>query len=122
MPKGAKVLEQPEVVLTSTVADGVDQDGHTYAQAAVMIPPDGSTSLTWKYRVPHAAVVQGDRMTFRDDVVPQSMLRPPTLDLTVRAPKGWTAATAPGWTATSNGVTTQVPMDKTQVLQVLLSR
>ena len=50
MPPGAKVLEQPEVLLSTTVADGVDQAGRTYAQAAIMLPPDGSAELTWKYR------------------------------------------------------------------------
>ena len=105
MPPGAKVLEQPEVLLSTTVSDGVDQAGRTYAQAAIMLPPDGSAELTWKYRVQNAAVVRGDRMYFRDYVVPQSMLRAPTLDLTVIAPEGWTADPAAGWTPTPKGVT-----------------
>jgi hypothetical protein len=70
MPPGAKVLEQPTVLLTSTAVAGKDQDGRTYAQAAVMLPPDGSAELNWTYRVPHAAVVRRDRMYFRDYVVP----------------------------------------------------
>ena len=122
MPPGAKVLEQPEVVLSTTVADGVDQAGRTYAQAAIMLPPDGAAELTWKYRVKNAAVVRGDTMYFRDYVVPQSMLRTPTLDLTVIPPKGWTADPAAGWSPTANGVTASVPMDHTQVLKVLLRR
>ncbi len=103
MPPGAKVLEQPEVLLSTTVADGVDQAGRTYAQAAIMLPPDGSAELTWKYRVKNAAVVRGDRMYFRDYVVPQSMLRAPTLDLTVIAPDGWTADPAARLDADAQG-------------------
>ena len=122
MPPGARVVKQPVVTLTSTVGSGVDQDGRTYAKAAVVLPPDGNASLTWTYVVPHAAFVHGDRMSFLDYVAPQSMLRTPTLDLFVVAPKGWTVAAAPGWKASTDGTSTSVPIDHLQVLKVRLHR
>ncbi|HEY4314529.1 MAG TPA: DUF4012 domain-containing protein [Actinomycetes bacterium] len=122
MPKGSRVVNQPVVTMVGTVGSGVDQDGRTYAKAAVMLPPDGRASLTWSYVVPHAAVVRGDRMYFRDYVAPQSMLRTPTLDLQVVAPQGWTAAAAPGWTASDKGASASLPIDHLQVLKLLLQR
>ena len=38
------------------------------------------------------------------------------------APKGWTIGPAEGFTAAGAGVTTTVPMDRTQVLKVQLTR
>ena len=122
MPPGSKVLETPTVLLTSTAVTGKDQDGRTYSQAAIMLPPDGSEELTWTFRVPHAAVVRGNEMYFRDYVVPQSMLNTPALRLNVVAPKGWTADTGTGWQATAKGVRTEVGMDHLQVLKVLLRK
>jgi hypothetical protein len=122
MPPGAKVTKAPTVLLAGTVGSGRDQDGRTYAKAAVTLPPDGAVDVSWTYVVKHAAVRKGDRMYFRDYVVPQSMLRVPTLDLTVVAPDGWQAQPAQGWTANARGVGTSVPMDHLQVLKVLLTR
>ncbi|MEO7979430.1 MAG: DUF4012 domain-containing protein [Sporichthyaceae bacterium] len=122
MPQGAKVTKQPVVALAATVASGQDQDGHTYAKAAVSLPPDGSADVSWSYLVKNAAVVKGDRMYFRDYVAPQAMLNSPTLDLTVAAPKGWVAQPAKGWTSDGDTVATSVPMDHLQVLKVLLTK
>jgi hypothetical protein len=121
MPEGAKVIREPVVTLAGSVANGKDQDGHTFAKATVVMPPDSSTKVTWTYVVKHAAVVKGDRMYFRDYVAPQSMLRVPTLDLSVVAPKGWTAVSK-GWQATKKGASTSVPMDHLQVLKLLLRK
>lgn len=121
MPKGARVIREPTVKLEPTVATGVDQDGHTFAKAAVVMPPDSATEVTWRYLVDRAAVVKGNRMYFRDYVAPQSMLRMPTLNLTVLAPPGWTAS-GKGWSATSRGATVSVPMDRLQVLKLLLRK
>ena len=122
MPPGAKVLEQPEVLLSSTVSDGVDQAGRTYAQAAVMLPPDGSAELTWKYRVKHAAVV-----TRRPDVLPR--LRRAAVDAAGadagphrHRAGGVDGDPAAGWTADAQWRRDPVPMDHTQVLKVLLRR
>ena len=121
MPPHAKVTRQPAVTLPGTLATGVDQDGHTYAKAAVVLPPDSSAEVSWTYVVKHAAVVKGDRMYFRDYVAPQAMLRVPTLDLAVVAPKGWKAS-GTGWQATAKGARTSVPMDHLQVLKLLLRK
>ena len=83
---------------------------------------DGTVDISWTYVVEHAAVRKGDRMYFRDYVVPQAMLKTPTLDLTVVAPDGWRAQPGHGWTGTRNGVATSVPMDHLQVLKVLLTK
>ncbi len=122
MPKGAKITKQPVVAMPLTVGTGRDQRGHTYAKAAVTLPPDGSADVSWTYTVRHAAVRKGDRMYFRDYVVPQAMLRTPTLDLTVLVPDGWRAHAGTGWNATERGVGTSVPMDHLQVLKVLLTK
>jgi hypothetical protein len=128
MPKGAKITEQPSVILTGTVGSGVDQNGHAYAKAAVVLPPDGEATVSWEYVVPHAGVVKGDRMYFRDYVAPQPMLHSPTLDLTVVAPKGWSAtpaggsATSEGWKHTPLGAKITVPMNQLQVLKLLLRK
>jgi hypothetical protein len=122
MPPGARVTRQPVVELAGTVADGVDQDGHTYAKAAIVLPPGATGSMTWEYVVPHAAVVKGSRMYLRDYVAPQPVLNTPTLELRVVAPPGWTAPTGAGWQATDDGVRTTVPMDHLQVLKLTLRR
>jgi uncharacterized protein DUF4012 len=121
MPKGAKVTQEADGDLP-VAKTGVDQNGHTYSQAALVLPPDGSGSVTWKYVVPHAAVVKGDRMYFRDYVAPQAMLQTPSLELKVIAPAGWTAGTAAGWTPTAKGTKATVPMDHLQVLKVTLQK
>lgn len=121
MPPGAKVTRQPVVAISTSVVTGVDQNGHTFAKAAVVMPPDSSTEVTWTYVVKHAAVVKGDRMYFRDYVAPQAMLRVPTLDLSVIAPKGWQPS-GKGWTATAKGARVSVPMDHLQVLKLLLTK
>ena len=46
------MVRQPTVQLAGTVDHGVDQDGRSYAKAAVVIPPRSSTSVTWVYDVP----------------------------------------------------------------------
>jgi len=122
MPKGAKVTKQPVVAMPLTVSTGRDQNGHTYAKAAVTLPPDGSADLSWTYVVKNAAVRKGDRMYFRDYVVPQAMLKTPTLDLRVVPPEGWQAHAGRGWTTTERAVGTSVPMDHLQVLKVLLTQ
>jgi hypothetical protein len=122
MPPGAKVTKQPTVELTKTVTDGVDQDGHTYAKAAIVLPPGATGSLTWEYVVPHAAELKGSRMYLRDYVAPQAVLNIPTLELQVVAPDGWTAPVGGGWLATERGVRTTVPMDRLKVLKLTLRR
>jgi hypothetical protein len=122
MAKGAKVTEEPAVEFAGTVDKGTNSDKLTFAQAATMLPPDGSDQLTWEFVVPHAAVRKGDVMHFRNYVAPQPMLNFGTLQLSVIAPKGWTAKPAEGWKASRKATRTEVVMDSVQVLKLRLER
>jgi hypothetical protein len=123
MPVGAKVTKAATGDDLPLARTGVDQVGHVYSQAVTMLPPDTSSSVSWTYVVPHAAIVQGNRMSFLDYVVPQSMLQVPQLELTVVPPSGWTATgKGSAWTAAPRGVTASVGMDHVQVLKVRLHR
>jgi hypothetical protein len=122
MPAGSKVLDEPVVDLVGTVDQGTDQDGRTYAKAAVVTPPDGSATVTWKYVVPKAATKHGDAWRLLNYVAPQSMLKPPTLELTVLTPKGWVAEPAKGWAVEGAKASISVPMDQVRVLKVQVSR
>ena len=86
-----------------------------------MTPPDGEATVTWKYVVPKAATKHGDAWRLLDYVAPQSMLKPPQLELTVVAPDGWKAEPAKGWTVKGDTATIAVPMDKIRVLKVQVS-
>jgi len=121
MPRNARLVSEPEVALRATVGSGEDQDGRTYAKAAVVTPPDGSATVTWRYVVPKAATKHGDAWRLLNYVAPQSMLKPPTLELTVLAPKGWAAEPAKGWTVEGDRATIKVLMDRVQVLKVQVS-
>jgi len=90
MPPGSRVTSEPTVDLISTVKQGKDQEGRTFAQAAVVAPPGGSVQVSWSYEVPRAAARVADAWRFRDVIVPQNTVRPFTLGTTVLAPKGWT--------------------------------
>jgi hypothetical protein len=122
MAKGTKVTDEPEVELVGTVGKGVNADGLQFAKAATVLPPDGSDRLTWEFVVPHAAVRKGDVMYFRNYVAPQPMLNFGTLQLSVIAPKGWTAKPAEGWKAAKKATRTEVVMDSVQVLKLRLER
>jgi hypothetical protein len=122
MAKGSKVTDEPEVEFVGTVGKGVNADGLRFAKAATVLPPDGSDQLTWEFVVPRAAVRKGDVMYFRNYVAPQPMLNFGTLQLSVIAPKGWTAKPAEGWKAAKKATRTEVVMDSVQVLKLRLER
>ncbi|HET9946118.1 MAG TPA: DUF4012 domain-containing protein, partial [Actinomycetes bacterium] len=90
MPPGAKVTQQPDVELASTVDKGVDQAGRTFANAAVVTPPGESAQLTWEYKVPKAAVPKDGGLRFIDHVLTQNTVNGFLLRTTVIAPEGWT--------------------------------
>jgi hypothetical protein len=90
LPPGAKVTRQPDVELAATVNKGVDQAGRTFANAAVVTPPDESAQLTWEYKVPRAAVPRDGGLRFVDHVVTQNTVNGFLLRTTVIAPDGWT--------------------------------
>ncbi|MGH8894569.1 MAG: DUF4012 domain-containing protein [Actinomycetes bacterium] len=121
MPDKARLVSEPEVALSSTVGSGRDQNGRTFAKAAVAIPPDSKAELTWRYVLPKAATKHGDAWRLLDYVSPQAMLRVPTYDLTVVAPRGWKAEPAKGWKVDGGRATTSVPMDRSHVLKMQVS-
>lgn len=122
MPDGAKVLKEPDVLMAGTVANGVDQDGRTYAKAAVMLPPRGSATLTWTYVVPKAAVRRGDALVLRNVIAPQPMLNEPQLQITVVPPRGWTAQPPVNWKKSDEGVTFSRSMDRVRAWVVRMTR
>jgi hypothetical protein len=127
MPAGAKITSHPSPVsdksgLTVTpMKPGVDQDGRTYGQARILLPPKASVSLTWTYVVRNAASQEGGGLRLLDYVAPQSMLNPPTLELTVIPPKGWSTLLPQGWNPSLSGVATTTTMDQSQALTVQMA-
>jgi hypothetical protein len=124
MPDKARVTKEPDVELAGTLKQGVDQDGRTFANAAVVLPPDGSARVTWEYVVPRAATKHGDAWRLLDYVTPQGILNPPTFELTVVPPDGWKAkAVRPGqgWKVEGDRGSISVPMDRVRVLKLEVS-
>ena len=121
MPRGSRLLSEPVVTLRDTAGSGEDQDGRTYAKAAVVTPPKSRTKLTWKYVVPNASTKHGEAWRLLDYVSPQAMLKVPTYNLTVIAPKGWKAESAKGWKVEGARATISVPMDRPYVLKMQVS-
>jgi hypothetical protein len=127
MPAGAKITQEPTPVATaaglavSLISHGVDQDGRTYAQARVVLPPQGTVALTWTYVVRNAASQEGGGLRLLDYVAPQSMLIPPTFELTVIPPTGWTTLLPQGWNPSLSGVVTTTTMDQSQALTVQMA-
>jgi hypothetical protein len=89
MPPGARITRQPQVELAGTVKKGVDQAGRTFAQAAVVTSPGGTSTLTWEYELPHATERVGGSLRMIDRVVPQNTVGDFLLQSTVTAPDGW---------------------------------
>lgn len=116
MPRGARVLEDPVVEMPETVDRGRDQVGRTYAQAAVMLEPQGSAALTWTYVVPRAAVREGNTWVLVNAIAPQAMLNPATLDLSVQGPEGYRPLAKKGWKRADGTARITTPMDATTVL------
>jgi hypothetical protein len=90
MPPGARITDEPEVELEVTQKKGVDQAGRTFAQAAVVTSPGGSSTLSWEYVVPRAAYRTGASLRYVDSVVTQNTVKGFLLRTTVLAPEGWT--------------------------------
>jgi len=124
MPPGARITKTPSPVTGGKgltvypMGTGVDQDGRTYGQARVLLPPEASVQLSWTYVVKNAASREGGGLRFIDYVAPQSMLNPPVIELTVIPPKGWTTLLPEGWHPSLSGVVTTSTMDSSQALTV----
>jgi len=128
MPAGARVVSAPassspgDAVTVVDMGDGVDQDGRTYAQARVLMPPGGTATVSWTYVVDGAAVATNGGLSLTDVIAPQGNLEPATVNLTVLAPEGWTLTAPAGWAATpEGGVAVSVPADSVRSYQVQAS-
>lgn len=122
LPPGASVTRSPTFALADTGSEGVDQDGRTFVQGIIEIPPNEVAELTWVYDVPRAAVRDGAGLRLLVHVETQSILVDPLFELTVVAPVGWTAQPGPGgWQAIKSGAAIAVPMDKARLLQLKMA-
>jgi hypothetical protein len=121
MPPGSRITSEPKVDLISTVKQGKDQDGRTFAQAAVVAPPGGSVQVGWSYEVPRAAEKVGDVWRVKDMVVPQNSLNSGVLSITVVAPDGWTTRRVDDsqlWYVANNIGNLQIPVTNPILLQL----
>ena len=101
LPKGAEVQGQATirgVPFKPIVRSVLDRP---YFYRKVLIEPGGQAVVTVKYRVPNAATVDGDTLTYHLDIDPQSLVNPETVDVTLHLPDGYGVAAPPaGWTQT----------------------
>lgn len=71
----------------------------------VSIEPAASAVLQYTYRVPQAAAVDGETMSYALDVDPQGLVNPAAFNVTVRLPSGWELGELPdGWSEVDGGV------------------
>ena len=126
MPPGSTTTAQPTLANSTGVKAGLaqhkgtDGEGRPFADAVAEIEPGGTAKLTWEYRVPKAAVKDGDGMRLLIRAETQPLLVAPTLQVTVVAPKGWTAQVGPGWAKTATGATATKTIDQARLLQLRL--
>jgi hypothetical protein len=121
MPRGARITSEPQVDMAGTVKKGVDQAGRTFAQAAVVTPPGGTSTVTWEYVLPHAAERVGGSLRMVDRVVPQNTVGGFLLQSTVTAPNGWNLRVDDGqsWYLQKNQGFLQIRVDAPTTLRLL---
>ena len=129
MPPGSQITAQPTTANSpgflagSAQHKGTDGAGRQWADAITEIAPGDTAELTWSYRVPKAAVPDGEngmRLLVRADTQP--LLTPPALQVTVVTPKGWAAQVGPGWTKTATGASATTTLDRSRLLQLKVTR
>lgn len=124
MPPGSSITAQPTTADSpglkagSAQHKGVDGAGRLYADAVTEIEPGGTAELTWQYRLPKAAVPDGDGLRLLVHAETQPLLNPPNLQVSVVAPKGWSAQVSPGWAKTATGATATATIDQARLLQL----
>ena len=103
LPKGAEVQGQATirgVPFKPIVRSVLDRP---YFYRKVLLEPGGQAIVTVKYRVPNAATVDGDTLTYHLDIDPQATVNPETVDVTLHLPDGYGVAAPPaGWTLTDD--------------------
>jgi hypothetical protein len=97
---------------------GSDGQGRVYSDAIAEVEPGGRARLTWEYRLPKAAVRDGDGLRLQIQAETQPLLNPPKLQVGVIPPKGWVAEVGPGWTKTDAGATASMTLDQSRLLQL----
>ena len=121
-PRGARITQQPDSELATTVKKGVDQVGRPFGQAAVVTPPGQSSRVSWEYELPHAAVRDGSSLRLVDEVAPQNTVNNFLLQTTVIAPDGWTLRRVDDsqfWFVQANQGYLQIPVDGPTTLQLM---
>jgi hypothetical protein len=99
LPKGAEVQGQATIrglpfrpIVRTVLA-------RPYFYRKVTIEPGGQAVLHVKYRVPHAATVDGDQLVYGLDFDAQGTVVPQSVYVTLHLPNGYGLSTTPvGWT------------------------
>jgi hypothetical protein len=98
LPKGATVEGEPTmrgIPFRPIIRSVMDRP---YFYRKVTLEPNSKAVLDVTYTVPHAATVDGDAMTYRLDLDPQSMVGPEAVEVTLHLPEGYGLSSPPlGW-------------------------
>jgi len=112
LPKGAKVdkvrirdSNGKRTGMTGTdTSDEGEYFGRPYVRETVELRAGDEAALELTYDVPHAAVVEDGKMTYRFDLDPHPTVQPARTRVTVVWPEGWAPTNLPeGWTTTDEG-------------------
>ena len=81
--------------------------GRPYVRRTIEFPPQAKKTYELTYRVPAAAVQDGDDLVYRLALTPQGMVNPQAVRVRVRWPEGYDVMDIPdGWRRTGPGVAT----------------
>jgi hypothetical protein len=98
LPKGAEVVGQATIrgVPFRPIVRSVL--GRPYFNRKVTLQPETKAVLEVSYRVPHAATVDGDSLTYDLAIDPQSLVNSEAVQVTVHLPQGYGLSSPPsGW-------------------------
>lgn len=99
LAEGAR-LTRVELEGATTPAHLRDFYGRPWFSESTTIDPGGELTMTVHYHVPHAASVDGNRLTYDLTFQPQGTVVPPELSVDVHLPDGYRPTSMPsGWTA-----------------------
>lgn len=87
-------------------------EGRPYVRTRLLFEPDETKVLRLVYEVPAAATVFGEKLIYRLEVDPHSLVDPERLKVTVRWPDGYSTDFLPaGWVEAAEGVSKYVDSD-----------
>lgn len=104
LPMGAELAT---FTIDGTPADVTQrlERGRPSVLRLITIEPGATSVLQYTYRVPQAAVVDGETMSYALDVDPQGVVDTTAFAVTVRPPAGWEFGDeAEGWSPTDGGM------------------